>query len=112
MGQGPPYRLIEQAKLTRIAQGEALRTLQVEKELTNLGYSVERLNLELNQQEALAQAEVNEILALVAYNTSIANLYGAMGTALQRSRIDLVVPDANQVLEGNRALDYRMPEGE
>lgn len=106
------YRLIEQAKLTRIAQGEALRTLQVEKELTNQGYSVERLNLELNQQEALAQAEISEIQALVAYNTSIANLYSAMGTALQRSRIDLVVPDANQVLEGNRALDYRMPEGE
>ncbi|MFI4898480.1 MAG: TolC family protein, partial [Phycisphaerales bacterium JB059] len=52
------YRLIEQAKLSRIAQGEALRTLQVEKELTNLGYSVERLNLELNQQEALASAEI------------------------------------------------------
>lgn len=106
------YRLIEQAKLSRIAQGEALRTLQVEKELTNLGYSVERLNLELNQQEALAAAEISEIQALVQYNTSIANLYAAMGTALERSRIDLVVPDANQVLDGNRALDYRAPVGE
>ncbi len=106
------YRLIEQAKLTRIAQGEALRTLQVEKELTNSGYSVERLNLELNQQEALAAAEINEILSLVDYNSSIARLYAATGTALERSRIDLIVPDANQVLDGNRALDYRMPEGE
>ena len=106
------YRLIEQAELTRIAQGEALRTLQVEKELTNAGYSVERLNLELNQQEALAQAEVNEILALVEYNSAIARLYSATGTSLERSRIDFIVPDANQVLDGNRALDYRMPEDE
>ncbi|MFI4898792.1 MAG: hypothetical protein ACIARR_13340, partial [Phycisphaerales bacterium JB059] len=63
-------------------------------------------------QEALASAEINEIQALVQYNTSIANLYAAMGTALERSRIDLVVPDANQVLDGNRALDYRAPLGE
>ncbi len=106
------YRLIEQAKLSRIAQGEALRTLQVEKELTNQGYSVERLNLELSQQVALAAAEINEIKALVDYNSSIARLYAATGTSLERSRIDLIVPDANQVLDGNRALDYRMPEDE
>ncbi len=104
------YKLIEQARLTRIAQGEALRTLGVEKELTDRGYTVERLNVELNQQEALAEAEVAEVAALVAYNSSIARLYAAMGTALERSRIDFVVPDANQVLEGDRALDYRVAD--
>ncbi len=104
------YKLIEQARLTRIAQGEALRTLGVEKELTDRGYTVERLNVELNQQESLAEAEVAEVAALVAYNSSIARLYAAMGTALERSRIDFVVPDANQVLEGDRALDYRVDD--
>ncbi|MEZ6242196.1 MAG: TolC family protein [Phycisphaerales bacterium] len=102
------YKLIVQARLTRIAQGEALRTLGVEKQLTDRGYTVERLNVELNQQESLAEAEVAEVAALVAYNTSLARLYAAMGTALERSRIDFVVPDANQVLEGDRALDYRV----
>lgn len=103
------YKLIEQARLSRIAQGEALRTLQVEKRLTELGYTVERLNLELNQQESLASAEIDEIRALVDYNRAIAQLHRAQGTALRRSRIDFVVPDVNQIEPGNRALDYRLP---
>lgn len=100
------HDLIEQSSLSRIAQGEALRTLGVEKELTNLGYTVERLNVELNQQEALAQAQISEAAALIAYNTALADLYAAMGTTLERSRIDLIVPDANQLGPGEAPMDY------
>ncbi|MCA9302777.1 MAG: TolC family protein [Phycisphaerales bacterium] len=99
------HTLIEQSTLSRVAQGEALRSLIVEKELTNAGYSIERLNLELNQQEALAAAELAEASALVAYNTSLVDLYEAMGTTLQRNRIDLVVPDANQLAAGESPME-------
>lgn len=100
------HTLIEQSTLSRIAQGEALRTLVVEKELTNLGYTVERLNVELNQQEALAQAQINEVAAVITYNTALADLYAAMGTTLERARIDLIVPDANQLGPGEYPMDY------
>ena len=103
--------LIAQSTLSRVAQGEALRALIVEKELTNAGYSVERLNLELNQQEALANAEIAEALAQINYNTAIVDLHQAMGTTLDRSRIDFVVPDANQLAPGEAAQDYQ-PETE
>lgn len=100
------HDLIEQSSLSRIAQGEALRTLGVEKELTNLGYTVERLNVELNQQEALAAAQIAESAAVISYNTALADLYAAMGTTLERSRIDMVVPDANQLEPGEAPMDY------
>jgi len=99
------HTLIEQSTLSRVAQGEALRALIVEKELTNAGYSIERLNLELNQQEALASAELAEASAIVAYNSSLVDLYEAMGTTLQRNRIDLVVPNANQLTAGESPLE-------
>ena len=104
--------LIEQTALSRVAQGEALRALIVEKELTNNGYSVERLNLELNQQESLANAEITEATALINYNTAIVDLYKAMGTSLERARIDFVVPDANQLAPGESGLDYKVRPGE
>ena len=100
------HDLIEQSTLSRIAQGEALRTLGVEKELTNLGYTVERLNVELNQQESLAGAQIAEAAAVISYNTALADLYAAMGTTLERSRIDLIVPDANQLEPGEAPMDY------
>ncbi len=106
--------LIEQSTLSRVAQGEALRSLVVEKDLTNAGYSVERLNLELTQQETLANAEIAEASALTNYSKAVVDLYAAMGTVLERSRIDFVVPDANQLAPGESALDYRIdaPEDE
>ena len=104
--------LIEQTALSRVAQGEALRALIVEKELTNNGYSVERLNLELNQQESLANAEITEATALINYNTAIVDLYKAMGTSLERARIDFVVPDANQLAPGESGLDYKVQPSE
>lgn len=100
-------QLIGQTRLSRVAQGEALRTLGVEKELTNLGYSVERLNLELNQQETLASAEIAEAAAVVNYNIALVDLYAAMGTTLSRNRIDFVAPDANQLVGGESIESIR-----
>ncbi len=105
-------QLIEQSTLSRVAQGEALRTLGVEKELTNAGYSVERLNLELNQQESLANAEIAEAAALTNYNKAIVDLHAAMGTILERNRIDFIVPDANQLAPGESALEYSAPDSD
>ena len=104
--------LIEQSTLSRIAQGEALRSLIVEKELTNVGYTVERLNLELTQQETLASSEIAEAAALTDYNKAIVDLHAAMGTILQRNRIDFIVPDANQLAPGESALEYEAPQDE
>ena len=103
--------LIEQTTLSRVAQGEALRALIVEKELTNAGYSVERLNLELNQQEALANAEIAQAAALSNYQSAIIDLHKAMGTTLEHARIDFIVPDANQLTPGESPLDPQ-PETE
>lgn len=101
------YRLIDQARTSRLAAAEALRTLLVKKELGQGGYTVERLNLELSQQAQLASAERAEVSALLDYNRAVARLHQAMGTALDRNRINFVVPDANQLLDGESARDFR-----
>jgi outer membrane protein TolC len=103
------YRLIEQARTSRLASAEALRTLLVKKELTVGGYTVERLNLELGQQAALAAAERAEMAALIDYNRAVARLHQAMGTVLERNRINFIVPDANQLLHGESVLDAASP---
>ncbi|MCC6427779.1 MAG: TolC family protein [Phycisphaerales bacterium] len=91
------YALINQRRISRVAAAEVLRSLLVEKQ-TIAAYSVERLDLELNRQEDLAQAERAEVQALADYHTAIADLFAAMGTSLERNRIDFVVPNAEEVL--------------
>jgi outer membrane protein len=87
------YTLIAQARTTKIAAAESLRTLIVQLEQT-LTYDVNNLNLALQRHDSLAQAERAEIQALADYNNSLANLYAAIGTALERNQIEFVVPDA------------------
>jgi len=90
------YRLIAQTKISRIAAAEALRVLEVEKELAE--YTVERLQVELNTEEALANNERSEMQALVDYNTALAELFQAIGTTLERNGIQFVVPTSEDVL--------------
>lgn len=90
------YALIEQRAASRLAAAESLRVLLVEKDISE-GYTVERLDLELNQEERLSQAERAEIQALVDYNTAIADLFAAMGTALERNNIRFIVPTVDDV---------------
>lgn len=91
------YELIEDQRIARFAAAEQLRTLLVEKQ-TIAGYSVERLDLEFNSQEELAQKERDEVGALTDYHAAIADLYAAMGTSLERNRINFVVPNADEIL--------------
>ncbi len=95
------YRLIEQTRTARLAAAENLRTLQVQ-EQTIQSLTPDFLDLKLRRQQALAQAEQEEVLALSGYNIAIAELYSAMGTALDRNRIRFVVPDAGDPASGPR----------
>jgi outer membrane protein len=84
------YSLIEQTRASRVAASENVRVLLVEKE-QGLGYTVERLSLELDRQEQLANAEREEVAALADYNSAIADLFAAMGVSLERNNIALRV---------------------
>lgn len=86
------YRLIEQRRIARLAAAETLRALIVQNE-TIQGFTIERLEVELNRQEGLAQAERSEIEALVNYQISIAELNAATGTNLERNQIEVRVDD-------------------
>lgn len=91
------YPLIAQTRASRLAAANSLRVLQVEKDFRQ-GYSVERLDLELNSQETLASAERDEMQAMIEYNQSIADLFQAMGTTLERNNVKVVVPSTDETL--------------
>jgi outer membrane protein TolC len=92
------YSLIEQVKTSRTAASENLRVLLVEKEQGG-GFTVERLDIELNRQESLAAAEREENEALTEYNIAIAELFQAMGTTLERNNVEFVVPGGDEPRE-------------
>lgn len=87
------FRLIEQSRVSRLAEAENLRSFNVEIEELR-GFNIDLLDLLFRRQESLAQAERDEVAALVDYNTSLAALAAATGTALERNNIDFVVSDA------------------
>ncbi len=87
------YILIDATRSSRIAAAEDLRTLLVEQETIGT-LSPENLNLKLQRQQALAASEQQEISALVDYNTALARLYTATGTALERNKIQFSVPNS------------------
>ncbi len=95
------YKLIEQTRAARLASAENLRTLQVEEE-TLRGLTPDFLDLKLRRQEALAVAEFEEVAALVEYSNSISDLHRATGGALERNRIQFVVPDHPEDLSSDR----------
>lgn len=88
------YELIGATRSFRIAQAENLRALLVEED-TLAALTPAFLNLKFQRQDGLAQARLEEAEALVEYNKAISSLYRAMGTGLERNRIniDLVDPD-------------------
>lgn len=91
------YQLIIKTRLARVAASEVLRSLILQSQLIE-NVSPERLDLELGRQEALAQAEQNEIDSLARYNIAIAEWFAAQGTALERNRIKFVVPTVSESL--------------
>ncbi|MBC7771668.1 MAG: TolC family protein [Pyrinomonadaceae bacterium] len=80
------YTLIAQTRSARLAASESLRALEVEEDLTQ-PKTAEFLNIKLQRQEQLADAEQQEIQALTEYNISLARLHSAMGTSLKRNKI-------------------------
>jgi outer membrane protein TolC len=91
------YRLIEQTRSARLAAAENLRTLLVLEE-TIASLSPDFLDLKFRRQDALAVAELEELRALVDYNTSLADLSRATGEALERNGIRFIVPDAGDFI--------------
>lgn len=92
------YRQIAQRRNSRLATANSLRVLEVEKDIAQ--YTPERLDLELNRQEQLAAAERDEVQAMIDYNQSIADLFLAIGTTLERNRIQVNAPTTDDTLGG------------
>jgi outer membrane protein TolC len=92
------YQLIEKTRVTRVAESENLRAFEVEKQIIR-GSTLVELDQEFDRQEQLANAEQQEIGALVDYNTALAQLFAAMGTSLEHNNIQFKVPNADDPLE-------------
>jgi outer membrane protein TolC len=87
------YRLIAQTRAQRLAAAENMRALALDEE--NIAQlTPEFLALKFFRQDGLAVTQVAEASALADYNVAIANLHAAMGTALERNRIELKLVDA------------------
>jgi outer membrane protein TolC len=87
------YRLIEQTRAQRLAAAENMRALGIEEE--NIAQlTPEFLALKFLRQDGLAATQVAEAASLADYNVAVANLYAAMGSALERNRIELKLVDA------------------
>ena len=93
------YRLIEQTRVSRLAAAENLRALRVEEE-TIRGLTPDFLNLKLNRQEALAQAELEEAAARADYASALAGAARALGVTLEQYRVD-ADPDALERAAGD-----------
>lgn len=89
------YQLIEQTRTSRLAATENLRTLQVQ-EQTIQSLTPDFLDLKFRRQEALANAEADEVSAIIDYSISLADYYASMGAALERNRIAFVVPEVGE----------------
>ncbi len=78
------YKRIES---TKVARKLAKKQLVTEQKRLNLGLSTTKIVLDF--QSDLAEARGNELRAIVDYNQSLANLYLATGTSLDRYQIQL-----------------------
>ena len=86
------FALIGQARSFRLAQAENLRALEALQQ-TLAALTPEFLSLLFQRQDRLAQAQLQELEAMVSYNVAVADLERAMGTGLQANKIDLIVVD-------------------
>jgi len=82
------FQLIDAARAARRAASDNLRAIE-EQEEAGVALTPEfLLDLKLSTQQRLANAEVQEIQAMTDYNTAIASFYRAMGTLLERNKIE------------------------
>jgi outer membrane protein TolC len=86
------FELIAVTRAARRAAAENLRAL-LEREEKGEALTPEfLLDLKLNTQQRLADAEIRELQAIVDYNISISRLYQATGTLLERNQIEFAWP--------------------
>lgn len=79
------YQLIEAASDARLAAADNLRAINQQQDLA--GLTPEFINLKLDAQSRLAQAELREAQSLADYNSAIAQLYERTGTLLDQMGI-------------------------
>ena len=84
---------------TRITRELAVRRLEAEQKKFDLGTSTIRFVLE--EQRNLAQAETDEIEALVNYTKALVAYDRAIGNTLQRNNIEIQKQLPSQVLYQN-----------
>lgn len=89
------YELVELERRARISATESLRSTLVRTEKTG-SYDPPTVDLILNLQDRLAEAERSEAQALADYNSALAELHAALGLTLERNRIEFVVPDPSE----------------
>ena len=80
------YELIGSSRASRLAAADNLRAIQAQED-AGVALTPEFINLKLQAQERLADAETQEIQSLTDYNNAIAALYQATGTLLEHNRI-------------------------
>ena len=81
------YELIGATRAARLAAADNLRAIE-EQEAAGVALTPEfLLDLKLQAQSRLADAETQEVQSLINYNNAIATLYSVMGTLLDRNGI-------------------------
>lgn len=83
------YELVGATRAARWAAADSLRAINVQEDAGAALTDDFLLDLKLNAQERLADAEFQEAQAITNYMTSIAELYRSMGTLLERYRIEV-----------------------
>ncbi|MEX2670790.1 MAG: TolC family protein [Phycisphaeraceae bacterium] len=86
------YELIGLNRSYRRASAENLRAL-LEREEAGEALTPEFLNLKLDTQQRLADAELLELQSIIDYNISLVRLQQIKGTLLEQNQIDLVWPE-------------------
>ena len=88
------YELMGSTRAARRAAADSLRAIE-EQEQAGAALTPEfLLDLKLDTQRRLAEAQIAEVEAQVNYNIAIAEFYRAMGTLLDRNGIDFQNSDS------------------
>ena len=89
------YKLIAATRAARRAAADSLRAIDEQERIGVAGLTPEfLLDLKLQTQQRVAEAEIQEIDALTNYNIAIAAFYEAVGTLLQRNGIEFEPAEA------------------
>ncbi|MEO0965735.1 MAG: TolC family protein [Planctomycetota bacterium] len=82
------YQLIAATQAARLAAADTVRSIDEQVE-AGVALDPTFLNFKLDAQERLADAETQEIQALIDFNNAVTAVYAATGTLLERNRIAL-----------------------